>query len=210
MENIAPVMSIRVLGPGACRRAKFSTKSAETMCTVRSYPNAGYRSRCRMQRILGSASFRTEQRMSRASEFAELDPETKSRWMSFGRWDRPYFPELVGVQMIDVRSDYCSMLLPFRPEIEQPMGIVHGGAIATLIDVVVVPAIGSSYSASTGFSTIDMHIQFLSALRSEDALAEGWVVKRGRRIVFCEAIVAGAASGRTIARGSLTYAVSDS
>ena len=130
--------------------------------------------------------------------------------MSFGRWDRTYFSELVGVTMIDVRSDYCSMLLPFRSEIEQPMGIVHGGAIATLIDVVVVPAIGSAYPSSTSFSTIDMHVQYLSALRGEDAVAEGWVVKRGRRIVFCEAVVAGTSSGRTIARGSLTYAVSDS
>lgn len=33
IENIAPVMSIRVLGPGACRSAKFSTKSTEMICT---------------------------------------------------------------------------------------------------------------------------------------------------------------------------------
>ena len=146
--------------------------------------------------------------MSRAPQFEELDSETKKRWMTFGRWDRPYFPELVGIEMIEVRRDFCSMRLPFRPVLEQPMGIVHGGAIATLIDVVVVPAIGSGFSATTGFSTVDMHIQYLSALKGEDAVAEGWVTKRGRRIVFCEAEIVGSSSGKTIARGSLTYAVS--
>lgn len=145
--------------------------------------------------------------MIRSSQFEELDEQVRSRWMSFGRWDRPYFPELVGITMVDVRRDYCAMLLPFREELEQPMGIVHGGALATLIDVVVVPAIGSAYPASTGFSTIDMHIQYLSSLKGEDALAEGWIVKRGRRIVFCEAEIIGTESSKVIARGSLTYAV---
>ena len=32
IENIAPVMSIRVDGPGASRISKFSTKSDETIC----------------------------------------------------------------------------------------------------------------------------------------------------------------------------------
>lgn len=34
IENIAPVMSIRVDGPGADRSWKFSTKRAETMCMI--------------------------------------------------------------------------------------------------------------------------------------------------------------------------------
>jgi hypothetical protein len=32
IENIAPVMSMRVDGPGAWRISKFSTKRADTMC----------------------------------------------------------------------------------------------------------------------------------------------------------------------------------
>ena len=32
IENIAPVRSMRVDGPGAWRISKFSTKSADTMC----------------------------------------------------------------------------------------------------------------------------------------------------------------------------------
>ena len=99
------------------------------------------------------------------------------------------------------------MRLPFRPELEQPMGIVHGGAIATLIDVVVVPAIGSAYGSDVGFSTVDLQIQYFRPLVQESAIAEGIVVKRGRRIIFCSADVTGESSGKSIARGTLTYAV---
>jgi acyl-coenzyme A thioesterase PaaI-like protein len=42
----------------------------------------------------------------------------------------------------------------------------------------------------------------------EDAICEGWVVKRGRSTVFCEAEMIGAASGKLIARSVLTYNVS--
>ena len=57
--------------------------------------------------------------------------------------DVEYFPRLVGLTLEGVRTDYCRTHLPWRAEITQSHGIGHGGAIATLIDSVVVPAIGS-------------------------------------------------------------------
>jgi uncharacterized protein (TIGR00369 family) len=146
---------------------------------------------------------------SRAEGFEPLPPDQADRWSSFGRWEgRTYFPTVVGLVVEEVRSDYCRMRLPFRPELQQPAGIVHGGAIATLIDSVVVPAIGSAYGPDARYATIDMQIQYLGAVVEEDAIGEGWVVQRGRSVVFCEADVVGATSGRRLARGLLTYKVS--
>jgi uncharacterized protein (TIGR00369 family) len=146
--------------------------------------------------------------MTRADQFQELPAAAAARWSGFGRWEREYFPSLVGLVVEDIRRDYCRMRLPFRPALEQPAGVVHGGAIATLVDSVVVPAIGSAYEPTTNFSTIDLHVQFLNAVREEDALAEGWVVQRGRSIVFCEAEVRGVTSNKVMARGHMTYKVS--
>jgi uncharacterized protein (TIGR00369 family) len=146
----------------------------------------------------------------RARTFPPLPDEARARWSKFGKWDRVYFPQHVGIEVDDVRIDYCRMSMPFRPELEQPMGIVHGGAIATLLDVVVVPAIGSTLEPDVGFSTVDMHVQYLNALVGETAVAEGWVTKRGRSLVFCEAEITAATSGRLVARASLTYFLSPS
>jgi uncharacterized protein (TIGR00369 family) len=143
----------------------------------------------------------------RADRFAPLPADAAERWAKFGNWDRTYFPNLVGLQVEELRTDYCRMRLPYRPELEQVAGVVHGGAIATLIDTVVVPAVGAAYGAGWTYMTVTMDIQYLGAVAGEDAIAEGWVTQRGRSIVFCQADVT-TAGGRAAATGTLTYKVS--
>jgi uncharacterized protein (TIGR00369 family) len=146
----------------------------------------------------------------RAEAHAPLAPHLHRRWMRYGRDDDvTYFPAQVGVVVEDVRVDYCRMRLPWRIEISQPFGVAHGGAIAALIDSVLVPAVGAGYDRPVAFSTVDLQVQFLGALRDEDAIAEGWITQRGRSILFCEAEVR-SASGLAVARGMLTYKVSSS
>jgi uncharacterized protein (TIGR00369 family) len=88
----------------------------------------------------------------------------------------------------------------------QPAGVVHGGAIATLIDTAVVPAIASAFDGPRMLFTIDMHVQFLAPIQGEDAVAEAWVERRGRSIVFCRVEVR-SAKGELSATGALVYKV---
>ena len=141
-----------------------------------------------------------------AARFAALPPERRARWAKFGAWDRSYFPSLVGLQVEEIRTDYARMRLPYRAELDQPAGVVHGGVIATLIDTVVVPAVGAAYPDVPVMLTLSMTVNYVGAIVQEDAVAEGWVSRRGRSIVFCEAVVR-AASGRTAATASLVYQV---
>jgi len=122
--------------------------------------------------------------------------------------DATYFAALLGLVVEDVRVDYCRMRLPWRPEISQPFGVAHGGALSTLLDSSVVPAIGSGYETAVSFATVDMTVQFMGALRDEDAVAEGWITQRGKSMIFCESEAIGARSGRRVARAVLTYKVS--
>lgn len=117
-----------------------------------------------------------------------------------------HFPHFVGLALEEVRCDYARMRLPFRPELNQPHGVVHGGALATLVDTVVVPAIASAYDAKPRCLTLNLQVQFLAPLVGEDAIAEGWVEKRGRSICFCRAEVR-SASGTLVATGNLVYKV---
>ena len=136
---------------------------------------------------------------------APLSQQRHDTWSKFAQWDVEYFPRLVGLTLEEVRTDYCRMRLPWRVEITQPHGIGHGGAIATLIDSVVVPAIGSGYDENRKFSTVNMNINYMAALHEEDAVAEGWIVRRGRSMVFCQVEVTGAASTKLLATASLSY-----
>ena len=143
----------------------------------------------------------------RAARFTPLPPETAERFAGFAPGRPEYFPGVVGIQLEEVRADYARMRLPFRSVLKQPAGVVHGGALATLIDTVVVPAIASGYDVPHRYLTIDMQIQYMSAVVEEDAVAEGWVTRRGRSIVFCRAEILTAKAG-LVATGTLVYKVS--
>jgi uncharacterized protein (TIGR00369 family) len=145
--------------------------------------------------------------MSRAEHFSPLPPERLDRWSRFGEWDTVWFPQFLGLKLEEVRQDYARMRLAYRPEFRQPAGVMHGGVIASMIDTVVVPAVGSGYDDARALFTIDMQLRYLAPIAEEDAVAEGWIVQRGRQIVFCEAEVT-TASGAVAATGTLVYKVS--
>ncbi len=139
--------------------------------------------------------------------FTALPPERVARWLEiFPPRTPPTHPAALGMRLEEVRLDYARMRLPFRADLIQPAGVVHGGVIAALIDTVVVPALASPYDTFPGLLTIDLQVQYLGAVRGEDMIAEGWIVKRGRSIVFCRAEVL-SASGELVATGTLTYRV---
>lgn len=140
-----------------------------------------------------------------ASRFEPLPADAAERWSNFLNWETPYFPSRIGLELEELRTDYCRVKLPWDAANSQPAGVLHGGATATMIDTVVVPAIGWKYDQGIGFSTIELHVQYMGAITG-DAVAEGWVLRRGRSIVFTQAEVR-IAGGRLVAVGTATYKV---
>ncbi|MBS1836906.1 MAG: PaaI family thioesterase [Actinobacteria bacterium] len=144
----------------------------------------------------------------RADEFDLLSPSVMRRWSSFLKeeGDRRWFPNLLGIEVEELRRDYARLRMPWSNDLNQSGGLMHGGAIATLIDTAVVPAIGTAYPDDRPFSTIEMSVRYTQPVRKEDLVAEGWVLRRGKRVVFCEVEVRTAA-GVTVATGDLIYVV---
>jgi uncharacterized protein (TIGR00369 family) len=145
---------------------------------------------------------------NRASQYVPLDETQAARWSKFGKWETPLFPNVVGLELEEVRIDYARMRLPYRPELRQPAGVVHGGAIATMIDTVVVPALLSIYDEPQFLLTIDLQIRFLNAAKETDLIGEGWITRRGRSVSFCQAEVRRAIDDEVVAEGWLVYKVS--
>ncbi len=144
---------------------------------------------------------------ARSEQFPPLAPERAAIWSRFGKTGVVWYPSFLGVEVEELRQDYARMRLPYRSEFRQPAGVVHGGVIASMIDTVVVPAIGSGYDSPRQFFTIDIQLRFLSSIVEEDLVAEGWITKRGHQVVFCDAEVS-SGSGVLAATGTLTYKLS--
>lgn len=142
-----------------------------------------------------------------AYRFDPLDPAVRDLWMGYARWETEYYPKFVGLQMEDVRVDYCRMRLPWRaPQLIQPQGVMHGGAIASLVDTVVVPAIASAYAERRRMATINLAVNFTGPVVDSDIIGEGWVTKRGRSVVYCQVEIF---DGRAepVAFGTVVYRV---
>src|SRR5262245_13959718 len=144
---------------------------------------------------------------ARSESFPPMPPDRLAVWSTFGKWDTVWYPQFLGMEVEELRQDYSRMRLPYRPEFRQPAGVIHGGVIASMIDTVVVPAVGSGYDEPRQLFTIDVQIRFLAPIIDDDIVAEGWVSQRGRQIVFCDAEVR-SAGGTLAATGTLTYKVS--
>jgi len=79
----------------------------------------------------------------------------------------------------DATEEYC---------FHGPNGpIVHGGMVATLLDTTMGGACWSLMQEGEDFLTADLRTEFIRSARPGTLRAEGAVVQRNRRVVFCSA-----------------------
>ncbi len=63
--------------------------------------------------------------------------------------------------------------------------IVHGGMVSTVLDTAMGGACWTLLDNDEGFLTADLRVEFLAPARPGLLRADGRVVKRSRRVVFC-------------------------
>ena len=73
--------------------------------------------------------------------------------------------------------------------------IIHGGLVATLLDTAMGGACWSLLDDGETFLTADLHVEFLRSSRPGTLRAEGKVVHRTKRVVFCAGELYHAAGG---------------
>jgi uncharacterized protein (TIGR00369 family) len=91
-----------------------------------------------------------------------------------------------------------------------PIGMVHGGYAATLLDSACGFAVHSKLSATQGYTTLDLSVSYLRPLTKDTGLirAEGTVRSIGRRAAFAEARIIDA-EGKLYATATSTLLVFD-
>jgi uncharacterized protein (TIGR00369 family) len=86
-----------------------------------------------------------------------------------------------------------------------PLGVVHGGLAATLLDSAMGCAVHSTLPVGVSYTTIEIKVNYLRALTSETGAvrAEGRVIKVGGRVAIAEGRVVDEA-GNLYAHGTTT------
>lgn len=119
----------------------------------------------------------------------------------------PYGRKL-GTRLEDVEDDRVRIRLPYVEENTTIADLVHGGAIASLVDVAATAASWASPRVEPGArgTTIGFSINYLNAGRGQDLIATATVIQRGASISVCDVTVHGV-DGTLVARASVTYKV---
>ena len=91
-----------------------------------------------------------------------------------------------------------------------PLGTVHGGYLATLLDSALGCAIHSSLKPRLAYTTLELKVNYLRAMTAATGpiKAEGRVIQTGRRAAFAEGEIKDA-QGRVYATATTTCLVFD-
>ncbi|MBK3399199.1 MULTISPECIES: PaaI family thioesterase [Methylobacterium] len=122
----------------------------------------------------------------------------------------PPIVTLMGIALAEAEPGRVTMRMPAGEYLYNPIGSVHGGALATLLDSVMGCAVHSTLPAGRGYTTLEIKVNYLRAVTegSGSVTAIGRVVHAGRRQAVAEASLADEA-GRLCATASTTCLVFD-
>jgi len=115
-----------------------------------------------------------------------------------------HFPLMLGIEIDLIEPGRAVLGVEVRKELLQLQGVLHGGAMASLIDTAVAMAIVSVSEPEDRFTTVELKINYLAPVRDGRVTADARIIRDGRRIVVadCDAFDS---NGRLAAKGLLTY-----
>lgn len=122
-----------------------------------------------------------------------------------GRLPAPPLAKVLGFWIDEVEAG--RVVFAYEPVIDHynPIGSVHGGIAATLLDSVMGCSVHTQLKAGIGYTTVEIKINYVRAMTDKTGRvrAEGKVINLGSRIATAEGRLTDAA-GKLLAHGTTT------
>ena len=125
-----------------------------------------------------------------------------------GRFPAPPIAGHINLELVSVAPGVATMTATPDESHYNPIGSVHGGFAATLLDSVCGCAVQTTLPAGMAYTSLDLSVSFLRGMTSETGTvtAQGRVTKPGSRAAFVEADIKDSA-GRLLATATSTCLV---
>ena len=114
------------------------------------------------------------------------------------------FARLLGIELEKVEAGAATLGLDIREDLKQNHGVVHGGAVASLIDSATAFAVISVLPPDEKATTADLTISYLRPLTKGRAKCTAKVLRAGRRLIVVTASVVDD-SGTLVSTALTTY-----
>ena len=116
--------------------------------------------------------------------------------------------EVLNIECIAVGEDFLKVKMPVNHKTHQPMGILHGGASAALIESV--GSLGSALMLDTNLEVpvgLEINANHVRAVSSGNIIATGRVVHAGRKTHLWQVDIHEEATGKLVCTGRLTIMI---
>ena len=137
-----------------------------------------------------------------------MDGLTLFKGLLEGRFPAPPIGKALGFRVSEV--ELGRVVFDYTPVFDHfnPLGTVHGGIAATLLDSVMGCCIHTTLKAGIGYTTVEIKVNYVRAMtdKTGPVKAEGKVINVGARIATSEGRLVDAA-GKLLAHGTTTCLV---
>lgn len=113
------------------------------------------------------------------------------------------YARFLGLELCEIKSGEVSVCLDVRDELTQNQGVVHGGAVASLIDTASAFAILTKLGPDEKVTTTDLTIHYLRPVTAGRMVATGRIIRMGRRLFVVNVDVTN--GGRLVATAVTGY-----
>lgn len=112
---------------------------------------------------------------------------------------------LLGMDAAEVEEGRVSFAITTRPDFANPLGAVHGGICATLLDSVMGCAVHSTLGPGVGYSTLELKVNYIRTVPTDGTrlVGTGTVIHSGRSTATAEGRIVDE-QGRLVAHGTTT------
>ncbi|HKD25205.1 MAG TPA: PaaI family thioesterase [Xanthobacteraceae bacterium] len=125
-----------------------------------------------------------------------------------GRLPAPPIAVLLGFRPVEIENGRAVFAATPDARLYNPIGSVHGGYAATLLDTCMACAVHSTLKAGQGYTTVELKVNFVRPLSADtgEVRAEGKIIHLGRQIATAEGRLTDA-RGRLLAHATTTCLV---
>ena len=126
--------------------------------------------------------------LATAAKGAELAGRDYLQAIADGILPPPPIASMLDFRITAVEDGEVSFAVTPDESAYNPIGLVHGGLVCTLLDSVVGCAVQSTLPAGTGYTSIELKVSYMRPIHADtgEVHARGWVTKPGRRVAFAE------------------------
>ena len=126
------------------------------------------------------------------------------RRIADGTLPPPPIARLLDFTIVEAEDGHAVFAMEPAEWMYNPIGMVHGGVAATILDSCMGCAVHTTLEAGVGYTTTDLQVRYVRAMGKDTGrvLADGRVVHRGRRTATAEGRLYAEVDGALIAHAS--------